>query len=238
MGKLLEPKYWNPDTGVYQDTPPTVGPGATIGLCIYAENDTGERESYYPYVYTNVGPLAGSSKPVAPGFVNFWEIHWEAPEEAGDVTATVMLYRSDGTLLDSWSGRVAVVSAEVAGAPRAEIVDFSAPSEASEGEQFTVKVEVKNSGDVSGQIGCTAEWDGNTWDGGYVSLDPGQVYAWNIGLTMPGKDLSGKVYAWHWDGSSWICDHVKEFGVKLKAVGPPPLQEAIQVVGVGLRAEG
>ena len=122
--------------------------------------------------------------------------------------------------------------------PKAEIVGFLAPSEASEGEQFTVEAEIKNSGDTPGYIGCTADWNGNAWDGGYVDLDLGQTHTWSIGITMPGKDLFGKVYAWSWNGSEWFCDHVKEFKVKLKVPAGLPIEEAIQIVGVGLRAEG
>jgi len=108
-GILLEPQYWNEKAKEYQDIPPTVNPGETIGLRVYAKNETTQTESYYPYLQTNVGPLIGTIKEVGPGLTVSWEIQWSAPTVGGDVLATVLLYRSDNMLLDTWTGRVATV---------------------------------------------------------------------------------------------------------------------------------
>jgi len=82
------PKFWNPATNRYEDTPPTVLPGQTIGIVFYGKNTS----DYPQRMRVDCDGRTGSVQTIQPGYVGAWEFQWSAPTTLGDVTVTAKLY--------------------------------------------------------------------------------------------------------------------------------------------------
>ena len=85
------PKFWNPETNTYEERPPSVLPGQTIGVVFYGKNTSGTKQNMKVECNGRVGP----EKVVEPGFVTSWEFTWQAPQEPGDIMVTAKLYAEE-----------------------------------------------------------------------------------------------------------------------------------------------
>jgi len=158
---------------------------------------------------------------VPPGGVYSFTGHFTMPES--DVTIHAFSYFWDTATMgwiredeETKTVRLAVVAPPPL--PKAEIVRLMAPSEALAGETFTVTVTLKNVGAARGVVNCILEADGIAQEGGVITLDPGQTHDYVFHILMPSKDLSGRVSAWSWDGTTWRRDDEEVFAVRLKEV--------------------
>jgi len=106
-------------------------------------------------------------------------------------------------------------------APKARIVELSAPAEAPPGGMFVVTVKVENSGDAEGFIGCAITRDDTQLAFGRVPLSPGESWSFIFSVAMPATDFSGKAKAYHFDGEKWVLDDSKEFTVRAAPVEVP-----------------
>ena len=82
------PRFWNPATGTYQTTPPTVLPGQKVGVVFYGKNTS----SYRQRMRVDCNGRTGTTKVVDPGMVTSWEFQWDAPTTPGDIVVTAKLY--------------------------------------------------------------------------------------------------------------------------------------------------
>jgi len=85
------PKFWNPRTNSYEDTPPEVSPGEKIGIVFYGENTSSSTER----MKVEVDGMVGEEKLVEPGASGYWEFTWEAPTQPGDVVVEAKLYAEE-----------------------------------------------------------------------------------------------------------------------------------------------
>jgi len=104
----------------------------------------------------------------------------------------------------------------------AEITEHYVPSEASEGETLTFRGTIRNGGTEAGYclIYMTDEF-GNVFSQRYEWLEVGASFSETVYPTMPGEDYTTIIYAYYWDGSSWVPTDESRRTTSLIVVGRP-----------------
>ena len=96
QGQIAEVLLWNPDTGLWQSTPPTMMVGQQFGVTVYATHTKAYAMNMYVVVTATAPDGSSDTQTLAavrvdPGYTALWTQKWTA-NAVGEHTVDIVLY--------------------------------------------------------------------------------------------------------------------------------------------------